>query len=126
MFKLQQSKICSSFIVFFTISYKCIFRIIFVCSFLFIVTNSKQLVRTGLEKLIHHIFIENEYNQLVRPVDIKTGLTVVSTELKFLQIDVVILDLFLKSLFLNNHLLIFVLFKRTKSIRSWLAPFGLK
>jgi hypothetical protein len=104
MFKLQQSKICSIFIGFFaTISSKCVLRIIFICSFLFIVTNSKQLVRTGLEKLIHHIFIENEYNQLVRPVDIKTGLTVVSTELKFLQIDVVIFNLVLKSSFKNNH-----------------------
>jgi hypothetical protein len=49
----------------------------------------------GLEKLIYHIFEENEYNQLVRPVDIKTGLTLVSTELKFLQIDVVTFFFFL-------------------------------
>ena len=49
----------------------------------------KTLVRSGLEKLIYQIFEVNEYNQLVRPVDAKTGLTIVSTELKFLQIDVV-------------------------------------
>ena len=69
----------------------------FNCSSLSILVeiNCKKLVRTGLDKLIHHIFEENEYNQLVRPVDTKTGLTHVSTELKFLQIDVVFFCVFL-------------------------------
>ena len=46
---------------------------------------------SGLEKLIDQIFVRNKYNQLVRPVDKKTGLTLVETELKLLQIDLVIL-----------------------------------
>jgi hypothetical protein len=33
------------------------------------------------------IFDKNSYNQLVRPIDNKTGLTYVSTELKLLGID---------------------------------------
>ena len=44
---------------------------------------------TGLEKLIHHIFNENDYNPLVRPASELTGLTEVSTELKILQINLV-------------------------------------
>ncbi len=31
----------------------------------------------GLERLIDHIFDKNGYNQLVRPVDYKTGITTV-------------------------------------------------
>lgn len=44
---------------------------------------------TGLERLIDKIFKANRYNQLVRPVDKKSGLTFVATELKVLQIDLV-------------------------------------
>lgn len=52
---------------------------------------------TGLERLIDQIFTTDSYNQLVRPADQETGLTVVSTELKLLQIDLV---------FIINYLLI--------------------
>jgi len=43
----------------------------------------------GLEKLIDTIFNQNAYNQLVRPTDPESGLTIVFTELKLLQIDLV-------------------------------------
>ncbi len=43
---------------------------------------------TGLEKLIKAIFYEKSYNELVRPVN-NDGVTVVETELKLLQIDLV-------------------------------------
>ena len=45
---------------------------------------------TGLERLVNNIFVKNNYNNLVRPVDEKEGATTVLTELKFLQIDLVI------------------------------------
>jgi hypothetical protein len=41
----------------------------------------------GLEKLIHDVFEINNYNNLVRPTQANTGLTLVETELKLLQIS---------------------------------------
>ena len=49
--------------------------------------------RTALERLITDIFTHNQYNNLVRPTDNETGLTVVYTELKVLQIDLVMIYL---------------------------------
>ena len=43
---------------------------------------------TGLEKLLHEIFIANKYNRYVRPVD-ELGITNIQTQLKLLQIDLV-------------------------------------
>ncbi len=53
---------------------------------------SGRNLTSGIEKLIHNIFTQDAYNQLVRPVDEKTGLTVVSTELKIHQIDIVSIE----------------------------------
>ena len=53
---------------------------------------------TGVEKLIYDIFTKRKYNTLVRPVDKKNNLTNILTELKLLQIDLVI-----KFKFLNFH-----------------------
>ena len=53
-------------------------------------TNAqKQRSLTGLEKLVNHVFVENEYNPLVRPLSFTTGKTEVSTELKILQLNLV-------------------------------------
>ncbi len=46
---------------------------------------------SGVEDLIHKIFKVKNYNNLVRPVDKKNNLTNVVTELKILQIDLVII-----------------------------------
>jgi hypothetical protein len=45
---------------------------------------------TGLERLFLQIFDKNNYNNLVRPVTKETELTNILTELKLLQIDLVI------------------------------------
>lgn len=52
-----------------------------------VVVKAEELF--GIEKLMHNIFVEASYNSLVRPVDKKTGLTNINTELKLLQIDLV-------------------------------------
>ena len=46
---------------------------------------------SGVEDLIHKIFKVKNYNNLVRPVDKKNNVTNVVTELKILQIDLVII-----------------------------------
>jgi hypothetical protein len=51
---------------------------------------SKASVKNGLTELIEKIFKIELYNPLVRPIDPITGLTIVSTELKIIQIDIVI------------------------------------
>ncbi len=48
----------------------------------------KRRSLTGLEKLLYEIFIINEYNRFVRPVD-ELGITNIQTQLKLLQIDLV-------------------------------------
>ena len=53
------------------------------------ILQSNRRSLTGLEKLVYEIFDINSYNRLVRPVDKKTGLTEILTELKLLQIDLV-------------------------------------
>ena len=47
---------------------------------------------SGMEKLFHQIFVLDEYSNLVRPLD-KDSVTHVQTELKLLQIDLVIINL---------------------------------
>lgn len=44
----------------------------------------------GLEKLFHKIYYVDSYNQIIRPVEINTSLTLLYTELKLLQIDLAI------------------------------------
>ena len=46
--------------------------------------------KTGLEQLFFQIFDKNNYNNLVRPINKETELTNILTELKLLQIDIVI------------------------------------
>jgi hypothetical protein len=43
----------------------------------------------GMERLFKRIFYDNNYNEIVRPVD-NQSITYVETELKVLQIDLVI------------------------------------
>ncbi len=69
------------------LSFTLFFFIVFFCNSRVECTNYS----VGLEKLIDTIFTQNAYNQLVRPTDPETGLTVVFTELKMLQIDLVCL-----------------------------------
>jgi len=59
------------------------------------IQNSKKTSQTvkqifGVEKLFEQIFQQNKYNKLVRPTARNTTLTEVFTELKMLQIDLVI------------------------------------
>lgn len=63
--------------------------------------NSRDLF--GIEKLLYDIFHVKSYNKFVRPTDNVTGLTHVQTQLKLLQIDLVIsrLELNLKINFLE-------------------------
>jgi hypothetical protein len=64
-----------------------------------LIFESKQMENfTGVEKLMHDIFTLRKYNTLVRPVDKKNNLTNILTELKLLQIDLVI-----SFKFLNFH-----------------------
>jgi hypothetical protein len=49
--------------------------------------NCRELV--GLEKLIKNVFIDENYNSLVRPINEDDGITYIKTELKILQIDLV-------------------------------------
>ena len=59
--------------------------------YIFIVKiNCDKKHETGLERLIKNTFVINSYNNLVRPVGDKEGPTQVFTELKFIQIDLVI------------------------------------
>ena len=50
-------------------------------------SNCREMV--GLEKLLEKVFVNDSYNKLVRPVETKTGITHINTELKILQINVV-------------------------------------
>ena len=50
---------------------------------------------TPMEKLIDKIYNQDEYDQMIRPSNKLTGLTHIETELKFLQIDLVRLCIFL-------------------------------
>jgi len=52
----------------------------------------------GVERLLNRIFKEKNYNNLVRPRDKQTGLTYLQTELKLLQLDLVV-DYFILILF---------------------------
>jgi hypothetical protein len=47
--------------------------------------ESKELV--GLERLFNQIYYIESYNQIIRPVEYNTTLTLLNTELKLLQID---------------------------------------
>jgi hypothetical protein len=58
------------------------------CSVIYLV-NSYEKGRIGLEKLLEVIFDNGSYNNIVRPFGNKDGITVVNTELKLLQIDLV-------------------------------------
>ncbi len=51
-----------------------------------ILKKNRSLV--GLEKLLYEIFVVNNYNRYVRPVD-EFGITNIQTQLKLLQIDLV-------------------------------------
>jgi hypothetical protein len=51
--------------------------------------DSYERGRIGLEKLLEVIFDNCSYNNIVRPFGNKDGITVVNTELKLLQIDLV-------------------------------------
>ncbi len=48
--------------------------------------NAKSKNMSSLERLFDRIFLNEDYNNLVRPEDMN-GLTQVQTELKLLQID---------------------------------------
>ncbi len=65
---------------------------------------------SGLEMLMNEIFTINQYNQLVRPVD-KNSMTTVLTELKLLQIDLVLFKILFKT---QNKRLNFKIFKDEK------------
>ena len=56
----------------------------------FIKIKADCVNQTGLENLFNSIFIERNYNPVVRPVHNESGLTIVNTELKILQLDLVI------------------------------------
>ena len=77
---------------------------------------------TGLERLVNNIFIKNNYNNLVRPVDEKEGATSVLTELKFLQIDLVIFAKLFYFVFKFN----FFFHYRTKNTKNSSRRSGLK
>lgn len=77
----------------------------------------------NVEELLAYLYEENFYNQLIRPTESNSSLTILTTDLKILQIDLVCLIVKLKVWF-KNYVIFHLGRKRTNIANNSLVRNG--